>query len=277
MTSTGYDPRHAYEHLVVPLDGSAEAEAAVALAKQLADGCGARLHLLHVESQWEQRESGVFLKAKQLAERYGGLAEVRPMGAEDMPAGMVIDRFLRELGNATAVMATHGRGRIASVLLGSVTSKVISCGHAVVALGPHVPATPEPITRVLACVDATSFSEQVVAEAAGWARSLGAALWMVEVVKPSAVPAGVVDAGLESSYVHRLAAEVTATGLDLEWEVLHDDHPGRAIASFAATQPGTMVALATHGRSGLRRAMVGSVAGDVLKSASCPVVVLQPS
>lgn len=274
MTSNGYEPRARYEHLVVPLDGSAEAERAVALGKMLADASGAKLHLLHVESQWEKREAGVFLQAQEMAAKIGALAEVRPSGPDELPPGEVIHRYLEELGNATAVMATHGRGRLATALVGSVTAGVISSGHAVVALGPNVPAGTDPITRVLACVDASSFSETVVAEAAGWATALGAQLWLVEVVNPKEAPAAAVVQ--ESSYVHRLAKELQATGLAIEWEVLHDERPGRAIATYAATQPGTLVALATHGRSGLRRAIVGSVAGDVLHAATVPVVVLQP-
>lgn len=272
--TNGYEPRARYAHLVVPLDGSAESERAVNLGKQLADAAGAKLWLLHVETQFERRDPSVFSHAQELASKLGATAEVRPSGAEETPPGEVIGRFLDELGNATAVMATHGRGRLATALLGSVTAGVIGAGHAVVAIGPNVPAATEPITKVMACVDASSFSENVVAEAAGWARALGAQLWMVEVVDPKVVPVGA--GGQESSYVHRLAKELRDSGLDLEWEVLHDDRPGRAIATYAAAQPGTLVALATHGRSGLRRAVVGSVAGDVLHSATVPVVVLQP-
>ncbi len=277
MTSNGYEPRQRYEHLVVPLDGSPESERAVVLGRQLADSAGAQLHLLHVEMVGDRREDGVYRATQDLAEKVGALAVVRPSGNDELPAGDVISRYLTELGNATAVMATHGRGRLATAIMGSVTTSVIGHGHAVVALGPNVPVTVEPIQRVLACVDASTFSESVVTEAAGWAAALGAQLWMIEVVDSSKVkvPAGV-EGIQESSYVHRLAAEVKATGLDLEWEVLHDDHPGRAIASYAATLPGTIVALATHGRSGVKRAMVGSVAGDVLRQASVPVVVLQP-
>ena len=277
MTSTGYQPRQPYEHLVVALDGSPEAERAVPYGKQLAQKVGATLHLLHVEAAEEPGDSGIYRHVKDLAMEVGALAEVRPMGADEVPAGALIDRFLGELGNATAVMATHGRGRVAAALLGSVTTKVVSAGHAVVAVGPSVSSTAQPITRVLACVDASSFSEQVVAEAAGWAKALGAALWMIEVVDPKVrLPDSGGEALQESSYVHRLAQDIKSSGLDIEWEVLHDGHAGRAIAAYAASEAGTLVALATHGRSGLRRAVVGSVAGDVLKNATVPVVLLQP-
>jgi len=171
MTTNGYEPRQPYEHLVVPLDGSAEADRAVNLARQMADSTGARLHLLHVQSEADASAS-VAAAVEQTASRLGAVAAVRPMGGGDIPAGMAVDAYLRELGNATAVMATHGRGRLASALMGSVTSKVVGLGNAVVTLGPNVPAAPPAVSRVLACVDATSFGEQVVSEAAGWGRSV---------------------------------------------------------------------------------------------------------
>jgi nucleotide-binding universal stress UspA family protein len=272
MTSNGYEARQAYAHLVVPLDGSERSERALDHGTRLAAASGAQLHLLHVSGE-RDGDDGAAARIDELAAPRGAVSAVRPVSGRS--AGAVIDAYLNELGNATAVMATHGRGRVASALMGSVTSEVVKLGHPVVALGPEVPAEPVAVQRVLACVDATSFSEQVVSEAAGWARALGASLWMIEVVSPSAAAA--VPDGRESAYVSRIAHEVRGTGLDLEWEVLHDEHPGRAIAGYAASGVGTMIALATHGRAGLRRAMVGSVAGDVLRSSACPVVLLQPS
>ena len=272
MTSAGIEPHRAYEHLVVPFDGSAAAEQAATAAAQLAAVSGAALHVLYVQDDAGRSGDAVAAQARLLAGRLGTRAEIRPAADKSVPPGTAIGAYLQELGNATAVMSTHGRGRLGSAVLGSVMADVVAAGHAVVALGPRA-SLEEPPKRVLACVDPTGLAADVVAEAAGWARALQVPLWLIEVVSPKVlVPS---HEGRESAFVHGLADQARADGLTLEWEVLHHDRPDEAIVTYA-TVPGTMLALATHGRTGVQRALVGSVTGDVLRSATCPVVLVRP-
>jgi nucleotide-binding universal stress UspA family protein len=272
MTTEAFQPHPAYDHLVVPFDGSAQAEHAASVAARLATASGAALHVLHLQGGADGDGAQIAAEARSLAARLGATAEIRPASGGGMPAGMVIGDHLAELGNAAAVMATHGRGRLASAVFGSVTAEVVGLGHPVVAVGPEAALDVAP-KRILACVDPSSFAQQVIGEAAGWARALQVPLWLIEVVSPKVLVTA--DGGQESSYVHRLAGEARAAGLDLEWEVLHHDRPAEAIVRYA-TEPGTMLALATHGRTGMQRALVGSVAADVLHAATCPVVLVRP-
>ena len=55
--------------------------------------------------------------------------------------------------------------------------------------------------------------------------------------------------------------------------VVLDGQPGPALCDLAATLPASVIVLGTRGRSGLRRAMLGSVSDHVVRSAPCPVVV----
>ena len=67
---------------------------------------------------------------------------------------------------------------------------------------------------------------------------------------------------------------VAALGLTgAETMVVQGDRAGHAIAALAESLPATVVALGTHGRSGLRRALMGSTSDHVVRHASCPVVV----
>lgn len=64
-----------------------------------------------------------------------------------------------------------------------------------------------------------------------------------------------------------------ALGLDgARTEVLTGD-PGRAICSFAESEGSAAVVMGSHGRSGFRRAVLGSVSDYVVRHAPCPVVV----
>jgi nucleotide-binding universal stress UspA family protein len=50
----------------------------------------------------------------------------------------------------------------------------------------------------------------------------------------------------------------------------------RAGITLAAVERGELIVMATHGRTGMRRALVGSVAGEVLRTGSTPVLLVHP-
>jgi nucleotide-binding universal stress UspA family protein len=51
----------------------------------------------------------------------------------------------------------------------------------------------------------------------------------------------------------------------------------RSLARFGASEPGTILALGSHGRTGLRIGSLGSVSRDVVRRAECPVLVVGPA
>jgi len=81
---------------------------------------------------------------------------------------------------------------------------------------------------------------------------------------------------MESAYLNALARRVESEQkLEVDWEVLHGD-PADSIVSYLAGSHNTMLAMTTHGRSGLSQVVAGSVSHEVLHEASCPVAVLRP-
>jgi nucleotide-binding universal stress UspA family protein len=52
--------------------------------------------------------------------------------------------------------------------------------------------------------------------------------------------------------------------------------PGREIAAFAKEGGHDLVVMGTHGRTGLRHLVIGSVAERVVREAHCPVLVVRP-
>lgn len=274
--AASFAARERYDNVIVPFDGSTLAERAVAQGRMLAEATGAKLHLFHAEPHDDRREGGMHRETQALAERIGALAEVRPLGIDNTSPAEAIDRFAGELGNAALCMATHGRGRLLASVMGSVTADVVARGRPVVVVGPGAAPAPAPIDRVVACLDSSTWSEEALPEAAGWAKALGVPLWLVEVIDPKDAAGHTGGDLTESTYVHGVARDLRAMGIELEWETLHDDKPGAAILRFVGESPKTLTVLATHGRSGVRRAMAGSVAGAVIHDAAGPVVVLRP-
>jgi nucleotide-binding universal stress UspA family protein len=79
-----------------------------------------------------------------------------------------------------------------------------------------------------------------------------------------------------SDYLERTAERMKAAGLNASWELLDGDAASRILAYVERTS-GSLVAIATHGRSGLGRWLLGSVADKVIRSSSRPVLVIRPN
>lgn len=83
----------------------------------------------------------------------------------------------------------------------------------------------------------------------------------------------------------RAQAETTLTALKVELEAagaksvrtaVIEGHAGTAIVDTAAAEHADVIVMATHGRGGLGRAVLGSVADHVVRHAACPVLLVRP-
>lgn len=75
----------------------------------------------------------------------------------------------------------------------------------------------------------------------------------------------------------QLAAEAQRLEVPTSTSVVPDTFPATAIAQAAGADPEAAVVIATHGRSGIGRALLGSVAEDVLRATDRPVTLVGPS
>jgi nucleotide-binding universal stress UspA family protein len=269
--------------LVVPLDGSEFAERALrpacALAAQLPRG---RVALVTVNPQSAEDTE------RYLRDRAGLFANVIDVELEVIEHGDPGDGILEAAAarpHSIVCMATHGHGGLRA-LLGSVAERVI-CRSAdpMVLVGPQcrVSLLPGEAGRMVVCSDGSQFSEEIMPIASAWAGYLRLEPWVVEVVAPdeAVVPADqpVRDREVEaaSERLTRLTSPLDARGEPAHWKVLHGADLGETIAGFASRLPAVLIAMATHGRSGLARAALGSVATDVVRSSPCPVLIVRPA
>ena len=65
-------------------------------------------------------------------------------------------------------------------------------------------------------------------------------------------------------------------GIDAEAVVVPGHRAGEEIVSYATSGPVEMIAMATHGRSGLGRSVMGSVSDYVLRRSRCPMLIIRP-
>ena len=75
------------------------------------------------------------------------------------------------------------------------------------------------------------------------------------------------------SYLNRVAERLTERGITVQTHVALAEHPASAILDTAYSLGMDLIALETHGRRGLPRLLLGSVADKVIRGASTPVLV----
>lgn len=180
-------------------------------------------------------------------------------------------------------MTAHGRRPVPEMLLGSVPAGVVRRTNKPVFLcGPCFDTQAHKrVEVVVICMDGSRLAESMLSHAVKLSRLLGARLQLLQVIAPQraairqAETSAYVDVA-EASYVRGLARRLRETHqAKVDWEVLHGD-PAESIVSYANEYPNVMLAMTTHGRSGLSQVVAGSVSHEVLHEACCPVAVLRP-
>jgi len=143
--------------------------------------------------------------------------------------------------------------------------------------------------KILVCLDGSKLAEQILPYAVELARQLGSRVILLEVTLP---PSAAVEpltgyyhaTPLEKvlreeaearAYLNRVAQRLRKKGAKVSTVAMPGD-PGRTILDVASEQKAGLIVLGTHGRSGLRRLVFGSVAEFVVKNSELPVLVKKP-
>jgi nucleotide-binding universal stress UspA family protein len=278
------------EKLLVCTDGSPESQGAINAALDLARTYGSKVYLLQVvafipgyellspdllpppplnlEVQAAQ-EAAVRerLEAWQ-AEAASRGVDLEPRIRTSTSAYQGILEEAEALGPDWIVMGRHGFTGLARLLMGSVTARVI--GHSPF----NVLVVPQGVTlsfrRIMMASDDSPYSAGAWAEALSLARRMGSALIGVSVA------AGDGETKTAMEVVEKLEAAAAQQGITLETMVLRGK-PYEAIVKAATAKEVDLIVLGSHGRTGLRRLLMGSVAERVIGQAKCPVLVVKRS
>ncbi len=266
--------------LIVALDGSHESERALGVAASLSKRTAASVIL------FTDCESGVPFDVDaymdMAAHRFGVRAEHRSSKNHDV-GGSLAD-IAAHHPDSIIVMGSHGPTGFDEVVIGSVTSATLHATDSpVLLLGPHVTEVPEKgacYETIITCVDGTSASEVILPTVQNLAQAINASVHIIQVVDLAEVERAKGSYGEplnELAYVRRVAQTVLDRGIRATYDVVHDTHPSQAILNYARTQPAPIIAMASHGHSGLRRLTSGSVAMTVVRHVPCPVLVVSGS
>lgn len=269
--------------IVVPLDGSPFSERALrpacSIAARLPDS---RVLLVTCTPDDVDRSQH---QLDDRARLYSDVVEVETRLVGNGDPALAILAVVASEPDAMLCMATHGRGGIGSTVLGSVAKQVVCRSpQPLVLVGPQCRTAllPAERGRLLVCSDGSTLADSINPIAADWCERLQLEPWLAEVVPPDEYPEAAhrparnrqVDAA--TTHLAKLSARLGTSGAPAQWEVLHGT-PSRAIAGFAERLPAALIGIATHGRSGLTRITMGSVATDVVRHAPCPVLITRPT
>ncbi|HEX7901854.1 MAG TPA: universal stress protein [Planctomycetota bacterium] len=285
------------DRILVPLDASPRAERILVQVARLLRREDAEVLLLHVfdpsRALVPRDAAGKLDRDRSDAEAYLKAAaktlEARGVRARAITAeGFVADAILRVATDVKATLialSTHGRSGLARWLLGSVAEKVIRGAPVPVLLVRSFQAAPSDemsFRRILVPVDGSKTSLRVIPAAAAFAALFQAEVAVLSVDVPVPVAVGVEapppptagDSAREEAA--RAVERFREKGVEARALTAVGD-PAARILDTAAETGADLIAMATHGWTGLTRWMLGSVTEKVLRHATLPMLIVRPA
>jgi nucleotide-binding universal stress UspA family protein len=300
--------------LLVPLDGSEFSERTLPLARGLARAAGADMHITHVHVPYEpdallsntqfhfegldmaeydsrhlESERQYLEKLVEELDEHGTHADSTLL--EGRKVAEALATYAERVRPDMILMTTHGHTGMSRLWLGSVADALIRhTHHPILVIHPEqpegVPADVLTFEHILVPLDGSALAEAVLEPAADLAETTGASLTLAHVIPtrtvfgPAIYPVlpSVLEPAMLSGeeYLEKIAGDLKRRGLDVDIHVGAAESVAEAITELAESLEADLVAIATHGRGGLRRALLGSVADKVLRSSPIPLLVLRP-
>ncbi len=300
-----------FEKILVPLDGSPLAEGILPYVKILANGLGSQVILLHAaeaspldhrDPEMEPYTSATVARIRPLAESYletiteelcrdGVQVEMKVTQGK---AAEEIVGYAESNDTDLIAMSTHGRSGLARWVMGSTAERVlrsVECPLLLVRPADEETggATSGRLSRVVVPLDGSPAAETALPFVQELAPALELEVTLVQVIgvqttvqfgpmTPDAwpVPNDVLKRMdvVASGYLAGIAKQLEHKGLSVQWEVLRGS-PAHRVVDFAREAPDCLLAMTTHGRSGLRRWVMGSVADHLVRNTGEPVLLVR--
>ncbi len=299
-----------YTKIIVPLDGSSLAETVLSYVRFLARGLKARVELLHaidpaiiaelsdlsygryvdVIASDMERKSIDYLN--QISRSFPDPSSVVCSTQIGKPADVIVDRAGGQPGTLVA-MATHGRSGVQRWLLGSVADKVLhtTTNHLLLVRANEEAKSSEetPLTTVVTPLDGSPLAEKVLPHVLELAKTMDFKVVLLRVWRLQATAYfGSEDYDMPNfallteeitekakGYLEEKLQQLKRQGLEKVSSVLLEGNDAQEIISFARQTRGSLVAMSTHGRSGLGRWVLGSITDRVVRHSGDPVLVIR--
>ena len=217
------------------------------------------------------------------------------------PSAAIVEDAARD-PDALIAMASHGRSGLARWWMGSVADRVLHTADNPVLI---IRAQESPsssggaaLSRLIVPLDGSELAELALPHVTRLAGAMGLPVTLLQITVSEsdyfshiAIGPGVVPASLPSSpsiteliqmatseaqgYLEKVRERLVSQGLaDVETQVVRGT-PADSIVDLATAEEGRLVAMTTHGRSGVRRMVLGSVSERVVRQSGCPVLLVR--
>jgi nucleotide-binding universal stress UspA family protein len=306
---TNYSSRRlkVFQKILVPLDGSKLAEVALPYAEELAGRLGSEIILIYINESSDAPDEHMhkfYLEkiaetVKEAAELYDEKSskrqeiQVKSAIVTGNPAKKIVEYADKE-GIGLIVMSTHGRSGITRWTLGSVANKVVQAAKQPMALirakGNRSEMRAKGILKkILVPLDGSKEGEIVIPYIVEFAQRLKAEVTLLQVVEisyPAVTDLGysyiaytekqmASDKAFAQNYIDKVVALLKEKGVTATSEVrLKIGNAAEEIINAADETHSDLVVMATHGRSGIGRWVLGSVAERVLHQGNTPLILV---
>ncbi len=283
----------AYQKVLVPLDGSELAERAIPYAKAIAKSEGSEVILFTVSTNSERldRPMKVYLdvNTKELESQkikasaaiaYGNVAEEVIKFAEKHKTDLII-------------ISTHGYSGIKRWMLGSVAEKILygTCTPVLLIKSRAHKTSEVKFKKVLAALDGSAFAETSIPYARELTKGTGGEVILLRIGEPPTLPADRSPAIKPSweEYRDMLMAEIKQQALEYLEKVKANfktvpvrvqvvmGQAADSILQVAQKEKVDLIAMTTHGRTGVSRWVYGSVATRIVGESLQPILLIRPS
>ncbi len=283
------------QRVLVPLEGNARDSEALAMARHIARQLNAEIVLIHV--------APIFFDTRDVVAAEQSLDEyTRALRAEGIGA-----HFLMEYGDPSAEIAEAGEQQKAQMIILApehrafiqtlwhprVSSGLLASATVPLFILPDVAPEKTPVAllsdpkaKVIVAVDGSANAEAALPLAIQLAQAYGRPLMLARIVAPVFIVGSGVEA-MKARHDAQYAEEAEAHRylIDLRQRLADEGNKSvetaelvgpvaEQLIQLAASHPGSVLVMGSHGQSGLVRAVVGSVAAEVMGRATTPVVIV---
>jgi len=267
----------AIERILVPTDGSEESEAAFAAILPLVKAYAPEVTALYV---FEGPDAS-YEPPAQIAKVCRGVRAAGMNAHLELREGKPADEILRS-AKAKKVdliaLSTHGREGLNRLVAGSVAESVLRCA-VVPLLVTRKGAKATSWKKIVVALDGSDRGEAILPDAFRLAKKMGSTLDLVRVVFPAITPTGLGELPMlpipsddPLPYLRTVVERARSEGIDAKAFGLEGTACFQILRHVEDSGAG-LLCMATHGRTGLTRVLMGSIAEEMLRKAPCPVLV----
>jgi nucleotide-binding universal stress UspA family protein len=288
-----------YRKILVPLDGSKLAEQILPLAQSFAQATQASVELLRVNDPERMTAYAPALQGGEYLDEvvkkyFTPATRVDKTEGVGHPAMIIVERASSDPACLIA-MATHGMSGIRRWLIGSVASKVAhTAANPLLLIRPAEraePAAPFELKTIFVPLDGSGLAERALRPAVELAKRIKCEIHLMRMYTLPAnayvLADGVIGQGAAqyrdamqqeaATYLDGKVQGLRADGLDRVMATAIEGDPASEIIDIGVKTPNSLIVMSTHGRSGVGRWVLGSVAEKVIQHSGAPVLLIRAS